>query len=164
MIEGKDTRVLEALRSVSTSQTLLRNTYLFELAVRDETLDIPYPHHLIHRTRTGVLVRSKSEVIVADVLTALGISYEYEKPLRSPTNPRDFRIPDFTVSYMGDTWLWEHLGMLSVPSYRAAWERKKRWYQEGGLWDRVITSEDGEDGSIDATEIERIAKSRILQG
>jgi hypothetical protein len=30
----------------------------------------------------------------------------------SPTNPQDFRLPDFTVSYEVDTWYWEHLGML----------------------------------------------------
>lgn len=162
LIEGRDTRVLEALRNARASDTVLRNTHLFELALRDETSDIPYVHHLIHRTRRGVLVRSKSEVIVADVLTSLGISYDYERPLASPTNPRDFRLPDFTVSYEGDTWYWEHLGMLAVPSYRAAWERKKQWYQENNFWDRVIVSEDGEDGSIDAAAIEAVARERIL--
>lgn len=162
LIEGRDTRVLEALRNPKSSDTLLRNTRLFQLALHDESADIPYVHHLIHRTRKGVLVRSKSEVIVADILTSLGISYEYERILPSPTNPRDFRIPDFTVAFEGDTWYWEHLGMLAVPSYRDAWERKMRWYQEHGLWDRVITSEDGEDGSIDAAEIEAIARARTL--
>lgn len=162
LVEGRDTRVLEALRNPRASHTLLRNTRLFELALRDETSDTPYVHHLIHRTMRNVLVQSKSEVIVADVLTSLGISYEYERPLASPENPSDFRLPDFTVSFEGDTWYWEHLGMLGVPSYRAAWERKKEWYKAHGFWDRVIVSEDGPDGSIDAAAIEALAREKIL--
>jgi len=147
---------------VTASDTLLRNTNTFELAVRDESSDVPYAHHLIHRTTTGVLVRSKSEVIVADILTKLGITYEYEKRLTSKTNPNDFRLPDFTVYYEGDTWYWEHRGMLSVPTYKAAWERKENWYKENGILDQVVTSEDGDDGSIDAAAIEAIARKTIL--
>jgi exodeoxyribonuclease V alpha subunit len=66
------------------------------------------------------------------------------------------------VSYEGDTYYWEHLGMLTVPSYREQWDRKREWYQTNGYWDRVITSEDGPDGGIDASEIERTARKRIL--
>lgn len=158
----RDTTVLERLRNPQYSDTLLRNTNLFTLVVRPESVERPYPAQLIHRTATGVLVRSKSEVIVADTLTRLGISYEYEKKLPSKTDPNDFRLPDFTVSYEGDTYFWEHLGMLYIPSYREQWERKVQWYKENGYFDRLIISEDGPDGSIDATEIERIARERIL--
>jgi hypothetical protein len=61
----------------------------------------------------GILVRAKLEVIVAGALSKLGISYEYEQKLSSKSDPNDFRLPDFTVSYGGDTFYWEHLGMLS---------------------------------------------------
>jgi hypothetical protein len=158
----QDTAVLEALRRPERSDTLLRNTNLFVLAVRPESVDRFYAEHLIHRTATGVMVRSKSEVIVADTLTRLGISYEYEKKLSAPDNPSDFRLPDFTVSYEGDTCYWEHLGMLTVPSYREQWDRKREWYEANGFWDRVIRSEDGPDGGIDASEIEQTARKRIL--
>jgi hypothetical protein len=63
---------------------------------------------------------------VARALSKLGISYEYEQKLPSKDNPNDFRLPDFTVSYEGDTFYWEHLGMLSVPSYKEAWDRKRQ--------------------------------------
>jgi hypothetical protein len=53
--------------------------------------------------------------------------------------------------------------MLNVQSYREAWERKRKWYEANGYADRLITSEDGPDGSIDAAEIERIARERILE-
>lgn len=164
----RDTTVLESLRNPQASDTLLRNTNLFVLAVRPESVGRYYAAHLIHRTRpspahpNGVLVRSKSEVIVADTLTSLGISYRYEEKLPSPSDPRDFRLPDFTVSYEGDTFYWEHLGMLSVPSYREQWEQKKAWYERNGYSDKLVTSEDGPDGGIDASEIERIARKRVL--
>ena len=167
LIEG-DTSVLEKLRSPQFSDTLLRNTNLFVLAMRPESVHRYYADHLIHRTRPspahpeGIMVRSKSEVIVADILTSLGISAEYEQKLSSKDNPNDYRLPDFTVSYEGDTFYWEHLGMLIVPSYREEWERKRQWYEDNGYAERLITSEDKPDGGIDAREIERIARKRIL--
>ena len=159
-----DTDVLERYRSPQESATLLRNSNLFLTAVRPLTEGKYYASHLIHRTAKDVLVRSKSEVIVADTLTRLGISYEYEKKLlNKKDNPKDFRLPDFTVSYEGDIFFWEHLGMLSVPSYREQWNRKKEWYQKNGYLPQIITSEDGPDGSINSTTIERIARERILE-
>ena len=52
--------------------------------------------------------------------------------------------------------------MLSVPSYKEAWDRKRQWYEDNGYLDRVITSEDGADGSIDAAAIARKARHKIL--
>src|SRR3954451_9805974 len=66
----RDTAVLEKLRNPQFSDTLLRNTNMFVLAVRPDSVERRYAEHLIHRTRPtpahpqGVLVQSKSEVIV----------------------------------------------------------------------------------------------------
>ena len=159
----KDIEPLLRLRSPDSSDTRKRNTHMFTLALRPDDVKRPHPEALIHRTRKGVAVRSKSEVIVADTLDALEISYAYEQPLYSQKNPNDFRLPDFTASFEGDTYYWEHLGMLVVPSYREAWERKRRWYEDNGYADRLVTSKDGPDGSIDAAQIERTARERILE-
>ena len=159
----KDIEPLRRLRSPDCSDTRLRNTHMFTLALRSDDVKRPHLEALIHRTRKGVAVRSKSEVVVADVLDALEISYSYEQPLLSRLDPKDFRLPDFTASFEGDVYYWEHLGMLSVPSYREAWRRKRTWYEDNGYADRLITSEDGTDGSIDAARIERIARERILE-
>jgi hypothetical protein len=158
----RDITPLERFRRPDTSETLRRNTNLFALSIRPEDAGSPFPQRLIHRTLAKTLVRSKSEVIVADVLTGLGRTYAYEERLPSRTDPTDFRLPDFTVHYEGETFYWEHLGMLSTPSYRESWERKRRWYEANGYRGRVITSEDGLDGSIDAAGIERTARERIL--
>ncbi|MBN1460255.1 MAG: AAA family ATPase [Armatimonadetes bacterium] len=159
----RDIEPLRRLRSPDCSDTRLRSTHMFTLALRSDEVKRPHLEALIHRTRKGIAVRSKSEVIVADVLDALGISYNYEQPLYSRRDPRDFRLPDFTISYEGDVYYWEHLGMLNAPSYREAWDRKKKWYEENGYVDRLITSEDGPDGSIDAAMIQQIARHRVLE-
>ena len=113
-------------RKPQQSETLSRNTNLFSLAMRPETVGVPHPENLIHRTAKGDLVRSKSEVIVADTLTRLGISYKYEEPLFAKDDPTDFRLPDFTVTYEGDTWYWEHLGMCPCPRTRTPGGERRR--------------------------------------
>ena len=159
----KDIEPLRRLRSPECSDTRRRNTNMFTTALRPDDFPRPHLEALIHRTQRGVAVRSKSEVIVADILDGLGISYSYEEPLYSPSDPKDFRLPDFTASFEGDVYYWEHLGLLSVPDYRNAWERKRRWYEDNGFADRLITSEDGPDGSIDAAQIQKTARKRILE-
>lgn len=99
---------------------------------------------------------------MADILDALEISYKYEQPLYLRNDPKDFRLPDFTVSFGGDVFYWVPLGMLNVPSYREAWERKQVWYKENGFADRLIASQDGPDVGIDAAKIEQIARKRIF--
>lgn len=178
----RDVSVLEQLRHPDWSDTQGRNTQMFRLALRpDHERKLFYPESLIHRTRSGTAVRSKSEVIVADVLDSIGLTeWEYERRLANSTNARDFRLPDFTIGFQGDVVYWEHLGMLNLPAYREGWERKRRWYEqtmdipvvgpgagsdqqiEPGTFPVVITSRDGDDGSIDAQEIERLARRYIL--
>ena len=103
--------------------------------------------HLIHRTTNGTPVRSKSEVIVANELSAAGIEFAYEKQFRG--HDGTFRYPDFTIedAATGDTFIWEHLGMLSDPRYAEAWERKKKWYADSGL-----TEDGGEKGTLIITQ------------
>jgi hypothetical protein len=87
----------------------------------------------VHRTARGDdLVRSKSEVIVADALYSLGLGYAYEREL---TFPGEFPIhPDFTVTRPGTRPVyWEHLGRLDSPGYRADWDARKAWYASHGI-------------------------------
>jgi hypothetical protein len=114
-----------------------------------------------HRTNNGEMVRSKSEVIVANTLAQLGLYYEYEKRLANPMDDKDVIKPDFTIHHGGKIFYWEHLGMLQKPEYRMSWEWKMNWYRKCGY--EVITSRDGDDGSIDSQTIEAIAIKRILQ-
>ncbi len=124
---------------------------------------------LIHRTKRGDLVRSKSEVIIANELLAQGVDrYEYEAPLTLPNGKT--RYPDFTVvdDDTGARYYWEHLGLLHNPDYAARWERKLAAYRAaeilphgegGGSGGTLIITRDDEAGGIDAKAIaELIAK------
>ena len=50
-----------------------RNTNLFQAIVRERADEVPYAEHLIHRTSKGHMVRSKSELVIANVLCRLGL-------------------------------------------------------------------------------------------
>jgi len=177
----KDDSALLKCRNTKSSATVQRSTNLFGLKLYFES-EKPYmQQYLIHRTAKNILVRSKSEVVVANVLTKLGIDYKYEEKLApNSQTPNDYRLPDFTVSVAGDTYLWEHLGMLAIPAYKADCERKREWYIDHGYTvvgpgavegsmepdplpaRLVITSKDGENGSIDSFEIDKIARKYLL--
>jgi len=115
---------------------------------------------LIHKTAKGIAVRSKSEVIIANMLFAKGIDFTYEQPFRAPDG--SWRSPDFTIhdDDTGVTYYWEHLGMLRRPAYRMKWEQKRKWYFSHGVVEEgtaggqvLITTEDAPDGSIDSEHI-----------
>ncbi len=127
---------------------------------------------LIHRTLRGDSVRSKSEVIIANMLYQKGIGdYRYEARLTSPDG--SVRYPDFTIedAAMGITYYWEHLGMLRDPGYRSRWERKLAWYrtqnilplEEGGgeAGTLIITTDDAE-GGIDSVAIAELIEQHLL--
>jgi ATP-dependent exoDNAse (exonuclease V) alpha subunit len=167
LLVQKGIETLEQYRRASSSETDKRNTYLFKIVVRDDVENIPYAENRIHRTKNGFLVRSKSEVIVANELINAGISLtekNYESRVCSRSNAYDYKLPDFTLEHNGKKFYWEHLGMLGLESYRRSWERKKKWYEENGYIEHLITSKDGPDGSIDSKTIDRIIEERLGTG
>ena len=72
------------------------------------------------------MVRSKSEVIIANQLYNSGLEYTYEKDLEYASGKLR---PDFTVvTPNGKIIYWEHLGLLGTEEYDCSWLRKKRIY------------------------------------
>lgn len=106
---------------------------------------------LVHVSKTGVLVRSKNELIIAGILEEIAPgSWVYEQPLVGGDGRT--RVPDFTITTAdGRTVYWEHLGMLDNPAYAAAWEKKRAWYaaqgiSEAGGSNGVLFTTDDRDG------------------
>lgn len=160
-----DTSWLKGLSSPDRSIVALRNSNLFGIsAVRKDKVSIPYVEGLIHTTADEhLIVRSKSEVIIANQLIAAGLKhgkdFYYEKELVAEDGSH--RLPDFTfTSDSGDTIIWEHLGMMNVPSYKHAWEEKLKFYNSIGfnIGDNLFVTEDHEDGSINTQEIIEVIK------
>ena len=78
------------------------------------------------------MVRSKSELLIAEKLRALGINYQYERIVEGTTRPGRLR-PDFSVvDDAGNLIIWEHLGRMDGADYRDGWEWKRQWYAQNG--------------------------------
>ena len=152
---------LRKYSSDDRSETARRLTNLFQPPKPIEIEGRFFEEGLIHRTARGEMVRSKSEVIIADHLHTRGLDYSYERKL---TIDGTTKYPDFTVEDMesGLTVYWEHCGMLHVPSYRRRWEDKLAWYRahdilphEEGGGDRgaLVVTQDETNGGIDSERI-----------
>lgn len=144
------------------SDTKQRYTDLFELPniveIESNEQKRYFEEKLIHKTIRGEMVRSKSEVIVANILDKMKIEYLYEEPLN--VNGKTY-IPDFTIRYQGKTAYLEHLGMLGVKSYEEHWNKKKEDYGKVGISEicgNLIITKDGLDGSLDSVLIEKKIK------
>lgn len=118
------------------------------------------PEGLIHRTERGEKVRSKSEVIIANMLHNLGLDYRYEFPIEG-TNQPGIRRPDF-VFFNAEhrPVLWEHLGMLHDEQYRERWNAKLTWYEANGFSQGInlFITRDEDDGSLDSQRIRKTAE------
>jgi len=125
---------------------------------------------LINRTLKGEDVRSKSELVIANMMHSNGIDYEYEPVLEING---ETRRPDFVIydDDSGETYYWEHLGMCQNRSYREAWKRKEYWYRKndilpykegGGKNGILITTRDTKKGGINSQKINDLIK--IIKG
>jgi hypothetical protein len=170
LVQGNPLQLLE-LADPARSETARRLTCLFRAPDPFTTAQgVLLDGSHVHRSANKELMRSKSEVIVANVLRSLGIEYSYEELLRMPDG--GVREPDFTIRRPGRSPIyWEHLGMLDLAGYRADWEAKLAWYGQhdirpwtegGGPSGTLVWSTEGQDGpGIDASEIERLAMEAL---
>jgi hypothetical protein len=117
------------LSSAEYSETFRRLTNLFRNPKPIEYVGKFLEDGLIHRTAKGELVRSKSEVIIANLLHGLDITYAYEPPFVGRDG--SIRYPDFTIddAETGQKVFLEHLGMITEPAYRRRWQNKLDWYR-----------------------------------
>nr|CUV28159.1 ATPase [Ralstonia solanacearum] len=166
---------LSELRKLATDENAVIPGRFTNLFTKEDPLMLPAPvevdgkwmdEKLIHRSRRGTALRSKSEVIIDDALAAHGVVAGYEVPFFS-RDGLHHRLPDFTIEdqAVGRTILWEHCGMLSDEGYRERWENKLRWYRENGVLpleegggDRatLVVTNDDKRGGIDGRKIDEL--------
>lgn len=109
------------------------------------------PEALRVQTLCGIMVRSKSEAIIADLLYNLGIPFVYE-PVIIVNGKR--LAPDFIIMdpITKKEYLWEHFGMLDDPQYVSDAYNKLISYNEIG-WrlgiNLMVTSEDAENKFVE---------------
>ena len=77
----------------------------------------------IYETVDGKHVRSKSEVIICNLLHESGLEYQYEEKLFYDNNK--WIEPDFTIKVSNNQKIyWEHVGMLGKEDYDTRWSKK----------------------------------------
>lgn len=91
-----------------------------------------YPIESGYQTDKGVLVRSKSELIIAQQLEKLKIPYRYEPRVNLMGKTKS---PDFIVKnpFSGNLILWEHFGALNEEGYEKKMNEKMELYLSQGF-------------------------------
>lgn len=149
----EDIAPLLSMRRLEQSRLLAVNASLFEFNPVPEALHRLsgwYAEGKIHSTLAPYMVRSKSEVIITNMLFERDVPFTYETPLYAPDGT--FKLPDFTIKTQGNEWYWEHVGMLQGETYRNRWESKKKWYDEH-FPGRLLATFESANLSIEALKI-----------
>jgi hypothetical protein len=145
LLVEEDISPLLSMRRLEQSHLLRVNASLFHFdPVPDElrVLGDWYEEGKIHSTLASYMVRSKSEVIIANMLFERDIPFRYEAPLFAKDGT--FYLPDFTITWNGEEWYWEHVGRLDLEEYRHHWDTKKLWYEKNFPGHLLVTEESGE--------------------
>ena len=127
-----------------------------------------YPENLRYETAQGDMVRSKSEVIIGDILyrNRKDILYKYERPLEVMENGRQKTIyPDFTIlnKHTGKVTYWEHAGRMDDSYYANEFVRKMNTYivNELLLGRDVVVSFESLSNPLDIKVVKRLVKDII---
>jgi len=117
------------------------------------------PEGLKFKTNREELVRSKTEVIIANVLNNLGIPYLYENEIKIGNKKY---YPDFTCLNINNrkTFLWEHLGLMDDVEYSEKVVNKLSVYEANGYFPgkNLILTMETKDLPLTPQRIEKIAK------
>ncbi|HIU16957.1 MAG TPA: AAA family ATPase [Candidatus Avidesulfovibrio excrementigallinarum] len=113
-----------------------------------------YDARLIHRATDGTLLRSKSELIIYNMLLAAGLNPVYEASLAWEDGKV---LPDFTMTVNAQKVYWEHLGMLGNSAYKQHWEDKQRRYLAHGISEQagnlILSYDNPLNGALDSQQI-----------
>ena len=142
LLVQEDIAPLLRMRRLESSHLARISSSLFQfrpVARELESMGDWYEEGKVHRTLADQMVRSKSEVIIANMLFERDVLFRYEVPLYAPDGT--FYLPDFTIKWRGEEWYWEHLGMLDREEYRNHWEVKKAWYAKNFPGRLLVTTE-----------------------
>ena len=112
----------------------------------------------------GERVRSKTEILIANLLTKYGIPYRYECPLY--LNGYGWIHPDFTVLHVEKRkeMYFEHLGMLDDENYREEALKRIAAYEKNGFFpgDRLVLTYESTRNPINSKVLEELLAHYFL--
>lgn len=161
IIYNKQPSELKKYMNAELSDLAHRKTNLFGDAVLRQVSNGWYDSKNIFITVDGTRVKSKSEVIVYNLLLASNKQPVYERELILDGITIH---PDFTLETAHGTVYWEHLGRLGEYIYRKDWEWKKALYERHGITQengKLILSQDELNSTIDAQKIHSLITDKL---
>lgn len=156
------------LNTPSEYQSLLSAHFAIP-STTDEWLSAPflcnsnYPEQLIHRSLSGNVLRSKSEVIIDLSLFTNHIPFRYECALT--LGDLTF-FPDFTIKHpkTGEIFYWEHFGMMDNATYAKNAYSKLQCYTSNGIVPSInlITTYETKSNPLSSELVEHIIDHYFL--
>ena len=121
----------------------------------------PYePEEKVYLTKKDELVRSKSEMLLADMYYELGIPYRYEAQLLLKNGKKKY--PDFTLlkTKTRQVIYHEHLGLMDKENYRKLNFIKLDEYRRNGIYlgKNLIITYEGEGSYLNIREIKQMVR------
>ncbi len=121
-----------------------------------------YPEELKFTTTNEVLMRTKSELIIANRLEYYNIPYLPEMPLWFAYDMYP-KYPDFTIlKPNGETIIWEHMGRMDKEDYFIKNSRKIIEYRQNGYSQNTNLIITFEEDIMEPGMIDHIIMTRIL--
>lgn len=119
--------------------------------------NLQHPEHLIHKSSSGNLVRSKSEAIIDMLLYINKIPFRYECALQLGEVTL---FPDFTIRHprTGEIYYWEHFGLMDNSSYSQNAFSKLQLYASHGIIPgiQLITTYETKEKPLGSDTVEEI--------
>lgn len=121
---------------------LLPNYFEPKSEIARNWMNAPYPQNtayksdLIHKSVSGHILRSKSEMIIDTLLYKNGLAFRYECELNLGGT---LIYPDFTIYvFSSDRFIyWEHFGLIDNPAYFKNFLGKLQLYAANGIYPGV---------------------------
>lgn len=136
---------------------------LAEWTNSDYEHNLKHPEHLIHRSTSGHLLRSKSEAIIDMLLYINKLPFRYECALQLGEYTL---FPDFTIRHphTGDMYYWEHFGLMDNQGYVQNAYSKLQLYTLHGIIPSIqlITTYETKEHPIDVDIISKTIEHYFL--
>lgn len=123
----------------------------------------------------GLIVRTREELIIAELLISLDVPFRYEKALtmKETVTMSDGTVithevtkyPDFTIFFAdGTAFYWEHCGRLDLEKYRKTFMEKLALYTENGIFApaHLLITTSGKGESINMPAMKELVMKMIL--
>jgi len=127
----------EIIRSLPKTYQQIPVEHFFHPAVKcffkSPPLKNPYPpSSWNYVSKKGIAFRSKSELMIADILETYEIPYQYDVAIELG---RVTKYPDFTLlnPFTGKVFIWEHFGALNQEGYQQGMIEKMGLYLKHGF-------------------------------